>query len=161
AFGEYLGEATALLVAERIILTDRHDPLETVLQCPITEWMRKGAGGVAGDADDVADALTLGEIVGGDDGNEVRGSRSFDVIGDGNDSMWEQVPHQEMPLRLLHKAGGLTPRDFGVGSIVPGEELHFPAGNLAFGLVQPKMCSFDHSPSALSHHAGERCQQTH
>ena len=57
AFGEDLGEAAALFMAEGVILADGGDLLVTLLQGPVAERMGEGAGGVAGDADHVPDAV--------------------------------------------------------------------------------------------------------
>ena len=58
--------------------------------------LREGARRIASDADDVADACPLGEIVGGDDRNEIGRPVALDVVRDRKARVGEQVADQEM-----------------------------------------------------------------
>src|SRR5258705_3739010 len=81
AFGEPLGQATALLVAEGVVLADGGDLLVTLLQRPIAKRMGEFTGAVTGDADHVLDTLSLRQVIGRDDRNEVGRAGALDVVG--------------------------------------------------------------------------------
>src|SRR5262249_34694058 len=114
ALGEYLGEAAALLVAERVVLADHCDAFEAVLQRPISERVRERARRITGNAHDVADALALGEIVSRDDRNEIRRPGSLDVVRYCEAGIREQVSDEEMDVPLLDQATRLLQRDIRV-----------------------------------------------
>src|SRR5258707_6666159 len=81
AFGEHLGQATALLVAEGVVLADGGDLLVTLLQRPIAKRMGELTGAVAGDADHVLDTLPLRQGIGRDDRNEEGGAGALAGVG--------------------------------------------------------------------------------
>ena len=159
AFGEHLGEAAALLVAERVILADGCDLLVALLQRPVAERMGEGAGGIAGDADHVPDALALGQIVGGDDRNEIRRAGALDVIGDRQAGIGEQVADQHVAVALLDQTARLLQRGVGIGGVVLDHEFDLAAGNLVIHVLEVELHALDHLLAAGGDHAGERRQQ--
>ena len=159
AFGEDLGETAALFVAEGVILADGRNLLVTLLQAPIAERMGEGAPGVSGDADDVLDALALGEIVGGDDRDEIRCAGALDVVGDRKAGIGQEVADQHVAIALLDQAPRLLQRGVGIGRIVLDHEFNLAAGDLVVHRLQIKLHALDHLLAAGGDHASERRQK--
>jgi len=147
-------------VAEGIILADRRDSFVTLFQGPVAEWVREGAGAVAGHTDHVLDALTLRQVVGGDDRNEIRGAGPLDVIGDGQTGVGEQIAYQHMAIALLDQTAGLLQRGVGIGCVVLDRQFDFAAGDLTLDLIEVELHAFDHFFPAGSNHTGQRRHQT-
>ena len=146
-------------MAEGVILADGSDLLVALLQRPVSERMGKGAGGVAGDADHVFDARALGEIVGGNDRDEVGRPGALDVVGDCEARIGKQIADQHVAVALLDQAAGLLQGGVGVRSVVLDDEFDLAAAHLVLDLVEIELNALDHFLAAGGDDAGQRRQQ--
>ena len=160
AFGEHLGEAAALFMAEGVILADGGDLLVALLQRPVSERMGEGAGSVASDADHVLDASALGKVVGGDNRDEIRRAGALHVVGDRQAGIGEQVADQHVAIALLDQAARLLQGGVGVRSVVLDNQFDLAAAHLALDLIEIELHALDHFLTAGGDDAGERRQQT-
>src|SRR5690606_30803102 len=110
ALGKYLDETCALLVPEGVILRYGGHPLIALLQCPIGQWAWHLARRIAGDANDIADALPLREVIGSDDRNEIGCAVILDVVGNCQPGIGQKVSKQKVDLFLLNETARLLKR---------------------------------------------------
>ena len=130
AFGEDLGKAAALLVTEGVILADGRDALVALLERPVAERMREGARRIAGDPHDILDALTLRQVVGRDDRDEIWRAVALDVIRNGKAGIGEKIADQEIDIGLLDQATRLLQGGVRIGCVVLDDQLDLAAGDL-------------------------------
>ena len=157
-FGEHLAEPAALLVTEGVVLADGRDLAVTVFVGPIAQWVREGAGRIAGDAHDVLDALALGEIIGGDDRDKIGRAVLLDVVGHGETGVGEQVAYQERYVCLFNELAGFLQRGIRIGAVVLDDQLDLAAGHFVAGLIEPELRAFHHLAAARGDHSGQRRQ---
>src|SRR5260221_7062448 len=144
ALGEYLGETSALLVTECVVLADGRDLPVALLQRPIAERMGKFAGTVAGDADHVLDSLALGQVVSGDDRNEVRRSGALDVVGDGKPGVGEKIADQHMAIALLDQPARLLQRGIRIRGVILDGQFDLAPSHLVVYLPEVELNTLDH-----------------
>ena len=118
--------------------------LVTLLQRPIAQRMRELARRIAGDADDVLDAGALGQIVGGDDRNEIRRARALDVVGDREAGIGEQIADQHVAIRLLDQSPRLLQGSIGIRRIVLDHQFDLAAAHLVLDLIEIELHAFHH-----------------
>ncbi len=135
ALAEGLAEAAALLMAESVVLADGGNLLVALLQRPVGERPGEVAGRVAGNAHDVLDPLALGQVVRGDDRDEIGYAVALDVIGDGEAGIGEQIAEEHIHIRLLDEPARLLQRGIRIGGIVLDGDLDLAAGDLVPALL--------------------------
>ena len=131
ALCEGLHEAPGLLMAKGIVLADGNDPAVALFEAPIRKGTRHLAGGKAGNAHDIRDALSLREIVGCNDGHEIWSAGTLHEFRNGQTCISEYVADQHVHVALLHQPARFLQSDVGHGTIVLDGHFHLAIGNRA------------------------------
>ena len=101
----------------------------------------------------------LGQVVGGDDRDEIRRAGALDVVGDRQAGIGEQVADQHVAIALLDQSARLLQGGVGVRSVVLDNQFDLAAAHLALDLIEIELHALDHFLAAGGDDAGERRQQ--
>ena len=147
-------------MTERVVLRDRDDvAVAELLVGVVGERARHLAGGVSRDAQHVGDARALGQVICGDDGNEVGDACRLCIFGHCKAGVGQQITDEEVDLGLFGQFARLLQRDIRIGAVVLDEDLDLSAARLLADLVPVEIEPFDDFLAAGGDDAGQGRQQ--